>query len=385
MVAGFLIFIRSLLPVRFYSCFIFVSLCLSLTSSNVFAQKDTEKELVHEIVTCLQTGDDSTYAALFPTYKFLAEQIYTFSPKDSFQTVRIQRLRSNMRHLREFDPELNPKLLDMMEFVRSKGADSGIHWGDIMIVKYELDKQRLPYELTGYEMIAQIRMQGFIFIRDMLTRKRYGIPVRDIYFINGKWYGGTVLNILEASSPAEYEESLTEEQKHMQYLMMLKQQGLLDSFFAAKDSIKKSKMYTTNLDLDEEDEDEEQPSTIFKEIIDRKLFTGYFDKIMEVELYIRYIKGTCPEQICSWEAMYRFDDLDEFIQLEVEQKPDGTFVFTEDELGVMELRQQGNTFTGTWTSVADKTEYEVYIKEQEEIKDRKLYKLDKTFEELKWE
>lgn len=355
-------------------------ICL-LAGKLSFSQQKTEQDLVHAVVACLQTGDDSAYADLFPDFRLLSELVYSFQPKDSFQTSRIQQLRSNMRHLREFDPELNTTILDRMNFVREKGADSGIHWGDIMVVKFELDKQRLPYELIGFELIAPLRMQGFIFIRDMLTRKRYGIPVRDIYLLDNKWYGGSVLNILEASSAAEYEESLRDEEKALDYLMALKRQGKLDSFLAAKDSIEKSKMYPAGW----EEEEEEESRTVYKEIMDRKLFVGYFDKIMEVELYIRYLKGSCPDEICDWEAMYRFDDLDEFIVLDVERKPDGTFVFTEDELGVMELKQNGNTFTGTWTSVSDKTEYEVYVKEKEAMKDRKLYKLDRTYEEIFWQ
>lgn len=349
---------------------------------SVYAQKDTEKELVHEIVNILQMGDDSAYADLFPTTELMYEMANSFTPKNEFETERLAKLRSNMRNLRQFDPEQEPRIIDMMNFVRQKGADSGLHWGDILIAKFELDKQRLPYELIGFELIAPIRMQGYIFIRDMLTRKRYGIAVRDIFLINDKWYGGLVLNILEASSAYEYEESLADEEKELKILMAYKEQGLLDSVLAAKDSIRKSILYPGG--IDEEEEDEIAQQTMFKDIAERKLYTGYFDKSIPVEIYIRSIKGTCPEQICSWEAMYRFGDIDDFIIIDVERLPDGTFVFTEDEMGVMELKLQGNTFTGTWTAVSDKTEYEVYLKEKEAIRDRKLFKLDKTFEETLW-
>lgn len=344
-----------------------------------YAQADSEKELVYKIVDILRSGDDSSYAALFPTFKMMSDMAATYQPRDSFQIERINRIRVNMRQLQQFDPEYNPSLIDRMNFVREKAADSGVHWGDILIAKYELDKQRLPYELIGFELIAPIRMQGFIYIRDMLTRRRYGIAIRDIYMMGDKWYGGTVLNILEASNEAEYEESLAIEEKELKKLMIYKQRGLLDSVLAARDSIRKSKLYAGG-----EEEDEDAGETMYKDIADRKLYTGYFDKQVEVELYIRFIKGSCPEAICSFEAMYKFGDLDEYIILEVERKPDGTFVMTEEELGVMELKLQGNTFTGTWTSVKDKTEYEAYLKEKEEIRDRKLYKLDKTYEESVW-
>lgn len=362
--------------------YIILSLCLLTVSNSTTAQQATEKDLIHEILISLQTGDDSAYASLFPTYKLMADAAYTFQP-DSSQMERSIQLRNNIRNTRDFDPEMNPKIIDMMNFVRLKGSDSGVHWGDILIAKFELDKQRLPRELIGFELIAPIRMQGYIFIRDMLTRRRYGIAVRDIFLINDKWYGGTLLNILEASSAAEYEESLAIEAKELEFLMRAKQLGMLDSILAARDSIRKGELYPGMFSDEEEEEDESL--TIYKDIAARKFYTGYFDKTISVELYMRGIKGACPETICTWEAMYRFGDLDEYVMLEVEVRPDGTFVLSEEELGIMELKLQGTTFTGTWTSVRDKTEYEAYIKEKVELRDRKLFKLDKTFEELLWQ
>lgn len=361
--------------------YIVISLILFCGTQRVRAQHKTEKDLVQEIILTLQTGDDSLYSALFPTMKLMSDQVNTFSPKDSFQMMRINRLRGNMRHLQDFDPETNPRIMDMFHFVHKKGADSGVHWGDILIAKYELDKQQLPKELIGFELIATLRMQGYIFIRDMLTRKRYGIAVRDIYLIDNKWYGGLVLNILEAASAAEYEEELAIEEAELKRLMVAKKMGILDSVLAARDSIRNNRINKWDKDDDEEEGEE---TAMYKEVSDRKLYTGYFDKNIEVELYIRSIKGTCPEGVCSWEAMYKFGDLDEYIVLQVERKPDGTFVLAEEELGIMELKLQGDTFTGTWTSVKDRTEYDAYLKEKPEVKDKKLFKLDRTFTELSW-
>lgn len=362
----------------------FAVLCiLSLVCCGLFqsakAQANSEKELVQQIITILQTEDDTAYASLFPTIKLFADAINDYQPRDSFQLFRINALRSNMRHLMEFDPEMNPRIFDMMHFVKTKGADSGLHWNEIMIAKYEFDKQRLPRELIGLELIAPMRMQGYIFIRDMLTRRRYAIAVRDIFMINGKWYGGLTLNILEASSAAEYEEELEFEEKELRKLMLAKQEGRLDSVLAIRDSIKKTRQMAVNAD---EEGDEGEP--LYKEIAERKLYTGYFDKTVQVELYVRFIKGNCPEGICSWEAIYKFEDTKEYIMLEVERKIDGTFVFTEPGVGVMELKMNGDTFTGTWTSAKDKTEYETYLREKKEVKDRKLFKLDSTYEEIQF-
>lgn len=370
--------VRSL---RLYILFIGQLLCTTV----LYAQEESEKKLVEEIVSSLQVADDSSFAGLFPTMELMTEKVYEYQPKNDLEAERIQQLRINMKYLRDFDPAYNEQILGMMNFAHNKGADSGIHWGDIAIVKYELDKQRLPYELIGWELIATYRMQGYIIIRDMLTRKRYGIAVRDIFMINDKWYGGTILNVLEASSAAEYEESLAEEEKQMAYLMKMKEMGLLDSVLAVRDSIRESKIKVSMMDEEMGLNEEVKEQTQYKDIMDRKVFSGYFDKLLEVVVYIRYIKGTCPETICEWEAMYFvYDDMDEFVPLEVEKKPDGTFVFTEDEVGVMELKQQGDVLTGTWTSMADGTEYEVYLKEKKELKDKKLFKLDKQYEEIYW-
>lgn len=358
--------------------FIWLLTCCLYISADVSAQSKTEKDLVNEIIINLQTGDDSSYAAMFPTMKLMSELLYAFQPSDEYQAKRITGLRSNQRVLMQFDPDHNPKILGMFNWVRNKGADSGIHWGDILIARYELQKQRLPRELIGFELIAPIRMNGYIFFQDMLTRKKYGVAIRDIFLMNDKWYGGLVMNVLEANTIPDYEYQLKLEEKEMMKLMEAKRNGTLDSILAARDSVKQSKIKVWMQD----DEEEDSKESIYKEVVDRKLFRGYFDKEIEVELYVRYLKGPCPETVCDWEAMYRLGDTDNFILLDVERKEDGTWVFTEEEVGVMELKQSGSTFTGTWTSYSDKTEYEVYMKEKEEIKGRKLFKMDKIFEEV---
>lgn len=361
---------------RFAALFILMMVYCACTFRSA-AQTKTEKELVQEIITILQTNDDSGYVKLFPNMALMYEALGSAQPKDSFQLARLAKIQENAGELSRFDPEHNPKILDMMHFVKKKGTDSGLHWNDLAIAKFELDKQWLPKELYGFELIAPLRMQGYIFVRDMLTRRRYAIAVRDIFLINDKWYGGLTLNILEASSAAEYEEELAMEERELQKLMLAKKEGRLDKVLAQRDSIRK----TRQLAMDE-DEDEDLADPALKEIVERKLFTGYFDKQVEVELYVRYIKGACPQTVCSWEAMYKFGDMKDYVKLEVERKPDGTFVFTEQDLGVMELKMGGDTFTGVWISSKDKTEYETYLKEKQEVKDRRLVKLDQSYEQL---
>lgn len=358
----------------------FAIICLSgwvvlFGTSVCNAQMKTDKDLVNEIITNLQTGDDSMFGEQFPKFQFLQQLVYAYQPADEYQGERIYKLKGKFNELKKFDPEFNPKLLGMFHFARDKASDSGMHWSDILIARYVLDKQFLPRELIGFEYIAPIRLSGYIFVQDMLTRRKYCIAVRDIMLLEDKWYGGTVLNILEASTIPEYEERLMQEEEEMRKLMIAKQNGTLDSILALKDSVRQSKIKVSMSD------DEDKQNTIFKDVMDRKVYWGYFDNQLPVDLYVRFIKGACPETICEWEAMYKLDDIDEYIILDVTRNEDGTFIMTEEDVGVMELKLEGNTFTGTWTSFSDKTEYEVYLKEKDGVKPKKLFKLDKIFEE----
>lgn len=357
--------------------YVCVAIVLLFTvSNNATAQVRTEKELIDEIVLNLQMGGDSSYASLFPFYDTLKEIVMTHSDPDSYKTVRLNTLRTNVGYLRHFDPEFNSDILGMFHFVRQKAIDSNLHWNDILIARYVLDKQRLPRELIGFELIAPLRLQGLIFVKDMLTRKTFGIAVKDVLMIDGKWYGGQVVNILEASNETEYNEKLRLEMKEMQALLEAKEDGTLDSILAVK-----ARIHEEKIKIEAKEFEEQSALNMDKEVVDRKLFRGFYDKEIYLELYVRYIKGGCPETICFWEAMYQFEDYDGFVPLQVSRKEDGTYMFVEEDMGVMEVKKKGNLLVGKWIAFSDKTEYEIILKEETEIKGRKLMRLDKELDD----
>ena len=100
-------------------------------SGKALAQFKTEQELVNEIVVNLQTGDDSLYAAHFPYMQLMMNAISSYAPKDAEQEKRLALLISNQAELQQFDPSINSTIIDMLQFVRQKGADSGVHWGAV--------------------------------------------------------------------------------------------------------------------------------------------------------------------------------------------------------------------------------------------------------------
>ena len=111
-----------------------------------------------------------------------------------------------------------------------------------------------------------------------------------------------------------------------------------------------------------------------KEILDRKFYRGKFDNEISVQLYVRHIKGGCPEIICAWDALFKFGDQDEFVPMEVSRTPDGKWLFTEELVG-MELVLNGEQYSGSYDSSSDKTEYEVKFSEAT-ISNKRLEAMD---------
>lgn len=117
-----------------------------------------------------------------------------------------------------------------------------------------------------------------------------------------------------------------------------------------------------------------------KTIIQRKFYAGMFDNEIPVQLYVRYLKGNCPEVTCVWEAIYKFGDQDDYIKLTVSKSADGKWTFTEDPpQGVMELKLENGKYTGTWTSTDNQTGYDVKLSEIEATP-KKTKQLDEVFE-----
>lgn len=342
------------------------------------AQVKSEEMLVNRILQSMQRSNDTLYNSLFFHYDTLANAAQVYTPFTHADSMRINNIRSRPQKLQQYDPVLNDEIDKDFHAAIQKGRDSGLHWKDILLVRYDLEKMLLAKEMIGLEKIIPDRLQGYIFIQDMLTRRTYAIAIKDIFGLNGKWYGGRIVNILEADDADQYIEKLALERKVEKQKLIAQLYGSDEqqNTTATEEQAKpKPKTESTN-----PNEDEEHKTKITTEVVERKLYTGKFDNELQVTLYVRSLKGACPQLACAWEAIYKFGDLDEYIKLDVSKTPDGKWSFTEEDVGVMEVTMSGGKLTGTWTSFKDKTEYDVVLTEKKDVKPRILFQLDGIFE-----
>lgn len=349
--------------------------CGFLLAGQSYAQVNSEAVLVNRLLISLAKEDDSLYGTLQPKFDMLWKQAMNVRDTGEVATRRIMNIRSNPRKLQQYDPQFNPGIIKDFTTIHKKGMDSGLHWGDVLLVRYELDKQLIPREMAGLEKVTTARLQGYIFVQDLLTRKTFTLVVKDIFSVNGKWYGGHLVNVLEADNIPDYVEKLVAERRYEKQLVREIVYGDWDSIRIKNQAIKGAT--AKKADSTDEDEDKIKKRT---DILERKLYTGVFDKDIPVELYVRSLKGNCPEVVCAWEAIYKFGDIEDYLKLDVSKSSDGKWVFTEEDVGVMELVQMGDKYTGTWTSFKDRTEYECVLTEKKEVKNRKLFMLDDIIE-----
>src|SRR5690606_21208552 len=141
--------------------------------------------------------------------------------------------------------------------------------------------------------------------------------------INGAWYGGRLRELYEASSRDEWEEARHEARR-------AKKTGA--------DSAGKKEAISTE---QQQEINEKAPQVI----AERKFYSGMFDGEIPVQLYVRALKGGCPAGICSWEAIYKFGDQDDFIRLHVTRTEDGGWQMLEEpEAGAMDLELKKGVF-----------------------------------------
>lgn len=330
----------------------------------------------------MASQDDSVYASLFPKFATLWDKVLSYQDTSLTGSRRMASLRANMRAVQQFDPEFNNAIINDFKFIHKKGIDSGLHWRDILVARYELEKAPLPRELIGFEKIVPYRLRGYIFVQDLLTRKIYCLAVKDVHGFNNQWYGGRIVNLLESETIEEYYEKLAVEQKVLKDVLIAQLYAMMDTGEHTNDSVAsvaaKLNQPTNPLKIDvPEDEEKKQTAT---EVIERKLYTGLFDNEIKMELYIRSLKGKCPQPVCGWDALYKFQDMEDYIILDVTRGEGGKLVLTEEDVGVMEISIQGDKVVGEWTSFKDKTSVDVQLTEKKEVKNRKLFMLDDILE-----
>lgn len=116
------------------------------------------------------------------------------------------------------------------------------------------------------------------------------------------------------------------------------------------------------------------------------LYKGTVDAKNTVTFYIKTEENPCTADL-MYTAMYRYDKLGSWIQLNITQnvKIENQFVFVEHGFsGVMILKKTGNTFTGLWISPDTKKQLKVDVKEASMTK-KEIEKYEKTLEKVNYE
>lgn len=364
---------------KFFKHFLLVMLYI-VAFADANAQYKSEDLLIDQLVTNLRGKDATGYTNQFAPFDTMWRVANQLVPSSEPETKRLANIKSHPEKLQQFDPKTNPAIEQQFKVVLQKGTDSGIHWSEIIMMRYELEKMMLSKEMVGFEKVAPVRLQGYLYLMDNLTSKVYMVALRNVFSLNNKIYGGEVVNVLEAQNVDEFHDKLASERKIEKQRLLAEMYGTPDE---SPDSSLAQNTTKNESGVGSEEGEDEGKKKILKRVLDRKLYVGKLDDEIRIELYLRSLQGACPEPVCGWEAIYKFGDNEEYIKLEVTKKPDGKWHFLEDsEEGAMELVLNGSSFTGQWISPQDKTEYEVKMEERVEVKTKKLYALDEMIESL---
>lgn len=349
-------------PAKF--CWLFIGLLL-LSTGNAFAQKkssnkgNTEQRLIFQINGCLGNEDPYCYMHLFPDMDTLSKLVMKAADSSSKDFMEMAALQQQPERMLSADSVFKARLKQSFDNLIAQGKQQGMHWSSLVPVRYELVRAFETRDAV-YEKLAPIRFTGYIFVMDAATRKTYGFTVSEMLQLNNEWYGGYLGEIYEAQTRDEYE----------------------DMRLAARREKKEPAKDTVASPAPEEDDDD-RAAHLQKMIAERKFYTGMFDNEIPVQLYVRSLKGACKEGICSWEAIYKFGDQDDYILLTVSKTAEGKWTFTEDPpTGSMELTLKNGKYTGTWTATDNQTGYEVKLSETP-ASSKKIERLEEAFLDLR--
>lgn len=351
------------------------------------SEPKTEVGLMNSVLVCLQNKDSLSYFYLFPPFDTLWRMV-THNPDHTPETIQqLNNLKEHPQALIDFDPFFNHSIMARFMAVLQKGEDSGIHWNSIVLQRYELHKEDLTRNLIGYDKIAPERFTGYVFVRDILGRLTFCINITEIQKINGYFFGGQVINILEASNIDQFIHKEQEEQKYFEWLI---KHPKIDSM--QKDSLKKALADNDtsadndtgaakgpNLSVSNPTADDEKPQNR-KEVIDRKYYEGKFDDEIPVKLYVRYMRDLKSGKLVSYDGLYKFGDQVDYVKLIITLNAEGKWVMEDDPpVGTLELELKNKIYTGSWSNNDNGTGYDVVLK-QSDIEEKKLEELDRILE-----
>ena len=325
----------------------------------------TEVDLMNSVVQCLSNKDTLSYFYLFPPFDTLWHKVMHNTDHSPEAEKQLNNLREHPQGLIDFDPFYNHQILAHFVYILNKGEDSGVHWNSIVIQRYELQKESLTQNLAGYDRIAPEQFKGYLFIRDLLGRLTFCITIKEIQKIDGLYFGGQVINILEASSIDQF---LAKEIKEREYFAWLATHPILDT--PKRDSTKNDSLEEAE-GKKKEDEDKTR-----KEVVDRKYYEGKFDDEIPVKLYVRYMKDMRTGKVMSYDGLYKFGDQKDFVKLEITRNAEGKWTMDDDPpVGSLELVLKDKIYTGTWSNNDNGAGYDAVLK-QTDIAPTKLEELD---------
>jgi hypothetical protein len=353
--------------------------CLAISNTELRAAAEdkkplppakSEKELVQRIINTLKEEDSTTHSGSFMKFDDLWKMVVNYRDTSVSRQMQVNQLRQVPNAVRKFDPFFNPQIGLDFNHIIEKGTDSGIHWDRVVLARYELKKMEVTSDLIGYNFISPLRFKGYIYITDEFSRKTFGMAVTDIQNIKGNWYGGHVVDIYEAGDEDAYLKKLKIEEAWLKSLIA---QGIdIDSMKRSIDSIRNA---------DNEHGADSGDVNTRREVAERKYYFGLLDDEIPVTLYVQYLRGGCPEKVCEWIGILKFDDEGDYFKVEV-HKENGKWYFTQaDNKSVLELELKGKTYSGSWLSVKDQIEYEAYF-EEVTAKPSTVDKLDALVDEL---
>ncbi len=349
----------------------------------------TEVGLMNNVIGCLQHKDTLDYFYLFVPFDTLW-QLVMHNPDRSPETVRaLNELKEHPQSLLEFDPKarLQPQHhRPLLQRAGRKGKDSGIHWYQAVLQRYELSREVITQrKLAGYDAIAPERFKGYIFVRDAVGRQTFCITITEIQKIHGYFFGGQIINILEASSIDQFMYKEHEEQKYLEWLAKVRitdslhadsmRNGSIDTDLVKRDTPKAAKQDVLSINSTDEDSAKTR-----KEVVDRKYYEGKFDDEVPVKLFVRYMKDLRTGVVSYYDGLYKFGDQVNYVKLNITRGADGKWIMEDDPpVGTMELELNDKVYTGSWLNNENQSGYDVVLKPAP-LPQRKLEMLDKMLE-----
>jgi hypothetical protein len=363
----------------------------------------SEVEMMEHVLTCLKYKDSIGYFNLFMPFDTLWKLVLTSNNRSPEALKELANLRTHPTILIDMDPMYNKQIMARFSYVVRKGEDSGLQWGGVVMQRFELQQHGVPRDKEGLQHIMPERFKGFLFVRDVLSSTTWCITITEIQKVNGFYFGGQVLNVLEASDIDQYFAKDDGEQRYLASLRRKAAEPAMnepppnDSFSRQPTPVSDSLFFDSTRTVGNGATDsskwrkallnspggvgEDDGNKMRLEVIDRRYYKGKFDDEIEAELYIRYMRDG-NGKVTNWDALYKFGDLLKYVKMDVTKDKDGVWIF-EEPVATMELELANKSYSGSWTNGSSQTGFDVELK-QAELSQKKAFELDYILENKTW-